>query len=94
MTLLSLTDLVVEPVDHVGSDEGVLDSDLEPQPVAHLQPGVCKVNKWMEVSVNCRWRQEPDLWFLVAQSTTDLPAYSDTVYSDTPLTVTVLTVPN
>ena len=43
MTLLSLTDLVVEPVDHVGSDEGVLDGDLEPQPVAHLQPGVCKV---------------------------------------------------
>ena len=25
---------------------------------------------------------------------TDFPAYSDTVYSDTPLTVTVLTVPN
>ena len=25
---------------------------------------------------------------------TDFPAYSDTVFSDTPLTVTVLTVPN
>ena len=36
----SLTDLVVEPVDDVGADEGVLDGDLEPQPVSHLQPGV------------------------------------------------------
>ena len=28
------------------------------------------------------------------ESSTDFPAYSDTGYSDTPLTVTVLTVPN
>ena len=37
-----ITDLFIEPVDDVAADEGVLDGDLEPQPVAHLQPRVCE----------------------------------------------------
>ena len=40
--LLTFTDLFIEPVDDVAADEGVLDGDLEPQPVAHLQPRVCE----------------------------------------------------
>ena len=39
---LTFTDLFIEPVDDVAADEGVLDGDLEPQPVAHLQPRVCE----------------------------------------------------
>ena len=39
---LTFTDLFIEPVDDVAADEGVLDGDLEPQPVAHLQSRVCE----------------------------------------------------
>ena len=39
---LTFTDIFIEPVYDVAADEGVLDGDLEPQPVAHLQPRVCE----------------------------------------------------
>ena len=52
---LTFTDLFIEPVDDVAADEGVLDGDLEPQPVAHLQPRVCEGHQaHLSTDVKCQ----------------------------------------